>query len=97
MELVITEAAQKWFESELGLDTGDSLRIFGKYGGSTDVHVGFSTGIEVTKPNQPLVQVTHNGVVYFTESADEWFFAKYVLTIDLDDTTKEPSYSYTEK
>lgn len=94
MELKVTPQATKWFKDELLLTEGDSLRIYGKYGGATNVHVGFSTGIEATSANNPMLEVKIDGIYFFTEEADEWFFADYSLEIDLDEKTNEPSYTY---
>ena len=94
MELTITPEALTWFKDELLLEKGDSVRIFGKYGGATNVHVGFSTGIEVTTPHMPLVEKEMDGLTFFTEHGDDWFFADYHLTVSLDDKTGEPSYIY---
>ncbi len=94
MELIITPEAVEWFKSELSLTHGDSLRIFGKYGGATNVHVGFSTGIEVTEANRPMMEKTIDGISFFTEEGDDWFFAEYTLEIDLDEITEEPKYTY---
>lgn len=94
MELTVTEKAQAWFENELELSKGDSLRIFGKYGGATNVHVGMSTGIEITGPNKPMIEKELNGITYFIEQTDEWFFGNYHLNVDIDDKLKEPTYTY---
>lgn len=94
MKLEITPEAVEWFENELLLSSGDSVRIYGKYGGATNVHVGFSTGLEVTTPNEALIEKVENGITFFTEVGDEWFFADYTLEVSLDETLKEPAYYY---
>lgn len=94
MELTITPQAAAWYKDELLLEKGDSVRIYGKYGGATNVHVGFSTGIDVTTPHHPLITKDIDGINFFTEAGDDWFFAEYHLTIDLDDKLKEPTYIY---
>ncbi|MBO0477898.1 iron-sulfur cluster biosynthesis protein [Vagococcus sp. DIV0080] len=94
MELTITPEALAWFKEELLLEKGDSVRIFGKYGGATNVHVGFSTGIEVTTPHQESLSKEFEGIRFFTEQGDDWFFSDYDLTVSLNDVTKEPTYTY---
>lgn len=94
MELIVTEAAHKWFVEELGLDSGDFVRIFGKYGGSTNVHVGFSTGIQIVEPENALTTTEIEGITYFTEQADDWFFTNYKLTVDIDEQLNEPNFTY---
>lgn len=94
MALTITPAAHDWYKEELGLTSGDSIRIFGKYGGSTNVHVGFSTGINMISPVDALSQTEVEGITYFTESSDEWFFANFGLLVDIDPILNEPFYTY---
>lgn len=94
MKLIVTDAAHKWFVEELGLKTGDYVRIFGKYGGSTNVHVGFSTGIQIVSPENPLVKTEIDGITYFTEQADDWFFTDYAVTVDIDEKLDEPTFHY---
>ena len=94
MKLIVTDAAHKWFVEELGLKTGDYVRIFGKYGGSTNVHVGFSTGIQIVSPENPLVKTEIDGITYFTEQADDWFFTDYTVTVDIDEKLDEPTFHY---
>ncbi|RHH69516.1 MULTISPECIES: HesB/YadR/YfhF family protein [Vagococcus] len=94
MELIVTDSAHKWFVEELGLESGDFVRIFGKYGGSTNVHVGFSTGISLVEPEDARTTTVIDGITYFTEQADDWFFTDYTLTVDIDDKLNEPSFTY---
>ncbi|MGY3749164.1 HesB/YadR/YfhF family protein [Vagococcus acidifermentans] len=95
-ELTVTARAQKWFADEMGLEAGDGVRFFGKYGGSTNAHVGFSTGVAIAQPENPSVVVTEAGISYFFEEADDWFFGPYLLTVDVAEGQEEPTYLYTQ-
>ncbi|MGY3765862.1 HesB/YadR/YfhF family protein [Vagococcus vulneris] len=92
MELTISDDAHKWYVEELDLKKGDSLRIYGKYGGATNVHVGLSTGINVIEPSDPIYEIDKDGVRYYVEATDEWFFGDYKLTVNLENG--EPAYIY---
>ena len=35
-----------------------------------------------------------NGITYFVETGDEWFFQGHDLDVVFDEKLKEPSYSY---
>ena len=50
--------------------------------------------VEVDSPNNPFVSVEKNGITYFVEIGDEWFFQGHDLDIVFDEKLKEPSYSY---
>ncbi|AQP53061.1 hypothetical protein CBF34_02905 [Vagococcus penaei] len=92
MKLDISNDAHNWYVNELELEKGDSLRIYGKYGGATNVHVGLSTGITVTAPTKPAYSVEKDGITYYIEETDAWFFDDYVLKIELEHD--EPTYVY---
>lgn len=74
MKIEITDSAKEWFENEVGLEKGNGVRFMGKVYGKTEVHEGFSVGMEVTQPVDVLVKTTINDVTYFIDKNDEWFF-----------------------
>lgn len=98
MQLTISDKAQKWYIEELELTQGDGVRFFGKYGGSTNVHDGFTTGMQVVKPSEDvLAKVEHHGITFFTEKLDEWFFNGFDLSVEFDEALQEPCYVYKEQ
>lgn len=97
MEITLSDKAISWFENDFPLHEGEAIRIFGKTYGKTNVHDGFSVGIQLDKPENHrniLGSVEINGRTYFTSHEDDWFFDKYDLEIDLDNHFKEPSYYF---
>lgn len=95
MKLEISPSIHEWFIKEMGANQGESIRIFGKYGGETMVHKGFSTGIEFAKPVNPSVELEIDGITYFIEESDDWFFGQYDLSIDTNEEQYgEPKYIY---
>ena len=88
MKLTIDEKSQAWFEEEMGVSKERGVRFLGK------VYGGFSLAVEVDTPNNPFVSVEKNGIIYFVETGDEWFFQGHDLDIVFDEKLKEPSYSY---
>ncbi|QGH36596.1 hypothetical protein GI584_22190 [Gracilibacillus salitolerans] len=74
MEMSITKPAAKWFIKELNLEEGDAIRFFARYGGFGGVHKGFSLALEKTEPNNPGVEVTEEGIHFFVEESDIWYF-----------------------
>ena len=96
MKIKVTDKAENWFKNELGVEPGGYVHFFGKYGGATNVHVGFSTGMRVEEPTDPIATLEQNGITYFADSMDEWFFANYDLAVDFDEQKDEPVYTYTE-
>ncbi|MCQ9210633.1 HesB/YadR/YfhF family protein [Granulicatella seriolae] len=94
MKITVTKKAQKWFESEMGVSTQRGVRFLGKVYGCSPIHEGFSLAVEVDQPNSPIASVVENGITYFVESGDEWFFQDYDLAVDFDEELNEPSYNY---
>lgn len=96
MKITVSTAAQKWFANELEVPVGGYVHFFGKYGGKTSVHTGFSVGMRLEKPDAPVAELVQEGITYFIEATDEWFFSEYSLHVDFDKQKEEPIYGFTE-
>lgn len=97
MNIKLTEQASKWFEEKIPLNKGEAVRFFGKTYGNTEIHDGFSLGLQVDNPehHRDLLSSTEvNGRQYFTTREDEWFFNGYNLEVDIDKTLNEPKYHF---
>lgn len=96
MKITVSERAQKWYEEEMGIPEGKGIRFLGKVYGKTPVHEGFSLALAVDEPQNPIAQVEHNGILYFAEAADDWFFRGYDLEVVFDEEKQEPDYLFHE-
>lgn len=96
MKLTITPRAQQWFKEEVGVTSDSGIRFYGKIYGKTDVHEGFSIAMSVEEPDQPLVKEEIEGITYFIEETDDWFFKGYDLLVDYDEDKDEPKYNFAE-
>ncbi|WP_207695663.1 hypothetical protein DOK67_0001645 [Enterococcus sp. DIV0212c] len=96
MKLTITPRAQQWFNDEVGVTSDSGIRFYGKIYGKTDVHEGFSIAMSVEAPDQPLVKEVIDGITYFIEETDDWFFKGYDLLVDYDEEKDEPKYVFAE-
>ena len=94
MKLTITPQAQQWFKTEVGVTAESGIRFYGKIYGKTDVHDGFSIAMSVESPDQPLVKEEIDGITYFIEETDDWFFKGYDLVVDYDKKHDEPKYVF---
>ncbi|GAX05726.1 hypothetical protein IWT25_01051 [Secundilactobacillus pentosiphilus] len=101
MKLQITDAAVKWFEDEMnvGSDQSAAIRFYGKLYGRTKVHHGFSIALaRELQPHNFGVKVEKDGVTFYIEEDDLWFFKGYDLEVDYD-PEKDPDnvqYKWTE-
>ena len=96
MKLEITPKADQWLREELELTPEKKVRFFGKYGGKTEVHDGFSVGLSIDEPIDPLVELTLNGQTYFIDESDEWFFHDYDMKVDVDASGEDIQFIFKE-
>ncbi|RKQ30514.1 HesB/YadR/YfhF family protein [Oceanobacillus halophilus] len=96
MKLTISENANNWFKNELELHQGDAVRFSGKLYGKTEVHDNFSVGLRIDQPQDVLVEQTIDGVTYFIEKFDDWFFNGYDFNIEYDNQNNDIIYRFIE-
>jgi uncharacterized protein YneR len=94
MNLSVTKEAAQWYKDELHLQSGDTLRFFVQYGGCSTVQKGLSLGIRKDDPAHPAVQMQEEGINFFIEGDDEWFFDGHNLSVTLNDGDDFPQFNY---
>lgn len=97
MKVTVKPNVLEWFKQEITLEGNQGIRFFGKVYGSTQVHEGFSVGMSVDTPERTLYQTTIDGVLFFIEESDEWFFKGYDLEVIYNDKLKEPAYNFSDE
>ena len=53
--------------------------------------------MSVEQPEQPIKEETIDGMLFFIEEADDWFFKGYDLVVDYDASLNEPTYHFKEQ
>lgn len=96
MKVTVTPEVLEWFKKEITMDSHQGIRFFGKVYGSTQVHEGFSVGMSVDQPERPLYQTTIDGILFFVEESDDWFFQGYDMKVEYNEQLKEPAYHFSE-
>lgn len=96
MKITLTDTALEWFKEEMEVKKGDTIRFYARYGGSSLFHEGFSLGMTREEPIQIGVQTIVDGVIYYIEDQDLWFFNEHNLHVDVDPTIDELQYNYTK-
>lgn len=95
MKLTVEKEASKWFEEEVAIEKGRGIRIKTRIYDSSPINEGYGIAIEPVEPREPAVTFeSDNGILFFIEPDDLWFFEGYDLNITLDDRFKEPFYQY---
>lgn len=94
MKIVVSDDALSWFEEEMEVVSGDEICFFARYGGSSPLHDGFSLGVMKVEPDEAAIKTSHDGVLYYIESRDEWFLVEHDLHVNVDPKLQELVYSY---
>ncbi|MBS4207413.1 HesB/YadR/YfhF family protein [Bacillus sp. FJAT-50079] len=94
MNIKLTDRASEWFQSELSLNQGDFLRFHVRYGGSSPIQTGFSLGFTTENPIDIAIKHEVNGIIYFIEEEDLWYFDGHDLLVDVDENLDGPIYEY---
>ncbi|WP_186578635.1 HesB/YadR/YfhF family protein [Aquibacillus kalidii] len=92
MNMSITQPATNWFIEEMDLQEGDYVRFFARYGGNGGVHSGFSLAISNDEPNDPGVQIESQGITFYVENSDMWYFDKMDFHIKFSRKYNEVEY-----
>ena len=83
MQLIITDAASKWFQQKFNLASGNGVKFYGKTIQPHNVKHGPKQGY---KPEPTLDEATivikKDGINYHVNFADAWFFSGLVVTVD---------------
>ncbi|WP_347860538.1 HesB/YadR/YfhF family protein [Salimicrobium sp. PL1-032A] len=94
MDLTVTKDAAKWYKEELELNDSDSMQFYVRYGGAGGLQPGFSLGIKVDTPYEAVAETNVEGITFYVEKSDEWYFDTYSLHVSYDEKWEEPDFSY---
>ncbi|WP_249869651.1 HesB/YadR/YfhF family protein [Oceanobacillus saliphilus] len=94
MKLDISSEAANWYKEELDIEDAEELRFFVRYGGVGGKIPGFSLGIKKDQPLSVHTSSTVEGITFFIEDSDLWYFEESDLEIGFDDVREEPVLKY---
>lgn len=94
MNIEISNDAAAWFQEEMLLNEGDFVRFYVRYGGSSPIQEAFSLGVNKEEPLEIGVKHVKDGIIYFIEERDQWYFKEYDLFVDYDEKADGPKYEY---
>lgn len=97
MNFSITQPAAKWYAREMDLEEGDAVRFFARLGGHSTVQTGFSLGISNEQPVDPAFTTKEQGVTFFVEEKDAWYFDGVDFHIKYNKKDDEIRYEFEEK
>lgn len=94
MNIRISNEATQWFDEEMDVEAGDSIRFFARYGGSSPLHEGFSLGVIREQPDEVAVETLLDDVRYYIETRDLWYFDGHDLQVGVNEDLGELQYDY---
>lgn len=98
MKIEVSDAALKWFKDEIGLDKGDNVKIYTQIYGSSAIQKGYSLGFSKNEtPINMAVSTDVEGITFFVEKDDLWFFDGHDLRLAYNEQTEELVYDYVGK
>lgn len=96
MNLTITDKVAKWYKKELEIDSDAHIRFFPRYGFGGHIP-GFSIGINHDLPDDTLVKTEIEGITFYVETKDSWYFDDIDLHVSFNEQLQEPTFSYHKK
>ncbi|QFT89018.1 Iron-sulfur cluster biosynthesis [Bacillus sp. THAF10] len=94
MDMTMSDQAFEWYKKELDLKSGDQIKFHVRYGGCSTVQKGFSLGIVKENPDQPAAQIEKEGITFFVEDKEAWYFDGHDLHINFNEELNEPTFDY---
>jgi len=94
MKLHVSSNAAQWYKEEMDLSEGSFIRFYVRYGGFSQLQKGFSLGVSIEEPIDPVVKTETDGVVFYIEEKDLWYFDNRDVEVDLDEKRNEPVFNH---
>lgn len=83
MKINVTEEALQFFKGEMEVEAGQTVRLFAKYGGSTDLTHGFSVGVITEDVDNAAVETEADGIRFVVAEQDEWLFQGQDVNVEI--------------
>lgn len=94
MEIIVSEEAVAWYKKELEIKQHTALRLFVRYGGFGGHIPGFSLGINLEQPNRVHASTEVDGITFYVEEDDAWYFEDKDLIVSFNTEMGEPQFTY---
>lgn len=94
VRIIVDDDAAGWYAEEMGVSSGGFVRFFARYGGFSSVQQGFSLGVTMDEPDHIGVMTEKNGVTYYIEEKDIWYFDGHDLIVAMHKSGQEPEFKF---
>ena len=96
MLISIDDKATTWFTKEFDINKPFSIRMFPQYAGFGQKHKGYSLAFSAETPTNLGYTQEINGITFFVEGNDVWFFEDAETFLTADDSLDEIQISFKE-
>lgn len=96
MNITISKEAIHWFKEEIGLEQGDYLKFFAKIYGSSPVQESYALGFAKEDPIDIAASTEVDGIIFFVEATDLWFFNGHDLHVEYNEKIDEIEFTYSK-
>ncbi|MBV7508146.1 hypothetical protein KW850_23280 [Bacillus sp. sid0103] len=96
MFMFVDEKAATWFTKEFAINKPFFIRMFPQYAGFGIKHKGFSLAFSAESPVHVGYSYEINGITFFVEVNDVWFFEDTEVTLTIDENLDEILVRYQE-
>ena len=97
MFISIDEKASSWFTREFEFNKPFSIRMFPQYAGFGQKHKGYSLAFSVEHPANISFTKEVNGITFYVEGNDVWFFEDTETYLSVDDHLDEIQITFKEE
>ncbi|KEK24009.1 HesB/YadR/YfhF family protein [Bacillus gaemokensis] len=94
MKITVESRAIKWFKEELNIQSGNFVRFVVRYGGNSTIQFGYSLGLAFEEPEDIAVSTEQDGIRFFVDSDDIWYFQDYDLVVSYHMEMDEIEFNY---
>ncbi|NHM31805.1 HesB/YadR/YfhF family protein [Neobacillus terrae] len=94
MLISIDEKALVWFTDEFGINRPFYIRMFPQYAGFGEKHKGYSLAFSAEVPANACFIHEQNGITFYIEGSDTWFFEDTNTSLSYDERIKELLVKY---
>ncbi|MDR7001731.1 hypothetical protein [Neobacillus niacini] len=97
MFITIDEKATAWFTKEFEMNKPFNIRMFPQYAGFGEKNKGYSLAFSAEMPANMGYSKEINGITFFVEGNDVWFFEDTQTLLSVDDRLDELQVTYREQ
>jgi uncharacterized protein YneR len=96
MFISVDEKAVSWFKNEFETIKEVSIRMFPRYAGFGEQHKGYTLAFSAETPENAGLSQEINGITFFVEGSDTWFFEDTETYLTVDDVLHELQIKFKE-